>query len=148
MERHQIGGMDLVFKGESNPYHTLAFRRHLRQSVEESHGNIGRALQLWLRSITACTDHEITVDRRIAPIDLQNIRSGWKWMIYQLVLSRYLSKEDIAHLFEGDLDKINGILYELERCQIIQKEGSQGFVLNPIVRPGIEFWLEQQSFFH
>ena len=57
LERHQIGGLDLVFRGESNPYHTLAFRRHLKQFAEESHGNIGTGFTvvvafdyLWYRS--------------------------------------------------------------------------------------------------
>ncbi len=148
LERHQIGGLDLVYKGEKNPYHTLAFRRYLRQFVEKSHGNAGRTLQLWLRSIITCSNHEITIDRRADQVDLQVRRAGWKWMIYQLILSRHLTRDEIIHLFEGDTEAIHELLYELERSQVIQKEGSQGFILNPVVRPVVEYWLEQHSFFH
>ena len=51
-------------------------------------------------------------------------RAGWKWMIYQLVLSRHLTKHEVTHLFEGDQETVQGILYELERCQLIRKRGN------------------------
>lgn len=111
-----------------------------------SNGNIGLALQLWLRSIEEVEGNTITIRDKGMPRFPDISNNNWKVLTYQLFMHRILSKSRLMELFEDeDAQWLGQNLGALKRIGIIQESGKDVYELNPVCRPYIEKWLIELS---
>lgn len=109
-----------------------------------SNGNIGLALQLWLRSIEEVEGNTITIRDKGMPQFPDISNTNWKVLVYQLFIHRVLSKSRLLELFEDeDPQWLGQNLGALKRIGIIEETGREVYALNTVCRPYIEKWLSE-----
>lgn len=109
-----------------------------------TNGNIGLALQLWLRSIDEVEGNTITIRDKGMPRFPDISNANWKVLTYQLFIHRILSKARLMELFEDeDPQWLGQNLGALKRIGIIEETGKDVYELNAICRPYIEKWLTE-----
>lgn len=92
LERHKIGGLDLILKGEENRLEGKPFHQLVQKIHTESSGNIGLGLQIRLRQINAFSDNKIYLNKQ--PV-LDLLKDHWKWLLYLFLIHKNLTKSKL-----------------------------------------------------
>ena len=145
LERHKIGGLDLVFKGEENRLEGKNFNHLIHKIHAESQGNIGLGLQLWLKQIDAFSDNKIYME--VQPrLEMLKVREAhWKWLLYQFLINKNLSKSKLNEMFGDNAAEMHPFLQELLKAEILNEVGKNTYTLNKVVKPNIENWLTSHN---
>jgi amino acid transporter len=145
LERHKLGGLDFEYKGEHNNYEGTNFNRLIGKIHNESKGNIGLGLQLWLKNIVSYTDDTISMSDEISRAKLRFNDTKWKWLLYQFIINRHLSKKNLKEMFDGDDYDIEEIIGGLLKSTMVEQISANIYAINGRVKPHIENWLLEQS---
>lgn len=146
LERHKVGGLDIEIAGEENRLEGKAFNRLLDKIYTESGGNIGLGLQIWLRQISAFSNNKIVMETRPSLEILKVGDARWKWVLYQFLINKNLSKSKIEALFGADsAEELMAVFPELVKAEILDEVGRNIFTLNSVVKPNIEIWLAHNN---
>ncbi len=117
------------------------FNQLIQKIHTESNGNIGLGLQIWLRQIRAFSDNTIYLEEQPALEMLKVSEAYWKWLLYQLLINKNLTKSKLRALFGEDFVEMDGFLEELLKAEILDEVGKSIYTLNKMVKPNIENWL-------
>ncbi len=143
--RHRTGGMDFKYQNRSEKELST---RQLRQLFLKFHrltnGNIGMALQLWKANINSLEDYTIVIDD-LSPVEFPTIQNpAWKVLLYQFILHKSLTKEQLLKLFPlQSAPWLEEHLESLLRTSLIYEPTKNIFILSPKSRPYIEAWLKE-----
>ena len=141
LERHKVGGLDMELQGEENRLEGKYFNHLMNKIYAESDGNVGLGLQIWLRQITSFSDNKIWLEEQP---NLEMLKVGdayWKWILYQFLINRNLTKAKLKTLFGEDADEISNCLPELLKSEVLDDVGKNTYTLNNVVKPNVEKWL-------
>ncbi len=142
LERHKIGGLDMEFRGEENRFEGKHFKHLINKIYAESNGNVGLGLQIWLRQIETVSENKIII-KELPTLEILKVNEAqWKWVLYQFVLNKNLTKAKLSALFGEDMIEIDSFLKELLNAEIVEEVNKNIFTLNNVVKPNIENWLE------
>jgi solute carrier family 12 sodium/potassium/chloride transporter 2 len=145
LERHKIGGLDMEFRGEENRYEGKHFKHLMNKIYAESNGNVGLGLQIWLRQIAAVSENKIFIKEKPNLEMLKVSEAQWKWLLYQFIINKNLTRSKLAALFGEDMPELASFLRELINAEILEEVNKNIFTLNNVVKPNIENWLENHQ---
>ncbi len=145
LERHKVGGLDLVFEGEENRLEGKTFNRLIHKIHTESNGNIGLGLQIWLRQIKEFSENRITLEMRPALKTLKASESHWKWLLYLFLMNKNLTKTKLETLFGEDMPEVTPYLRELLQAEILDEVEKGTYTIHSAVKPNIENWLSHNN---
>lgn len=144
LKRHKTGGLDLFFKGRLITPNRVD--RHFDVLFEQIHqlakGNIGLALQIWLRSITM-DEKGMFILQKPEPVQFPEISDPmWQNILLQLILHNALSVERFKLLYEDMPDNwITARLNELKNTRLLESRDGMELRLNNQSRLYIQEWL-------
>ena len=142
LERHKIGGLDMVLRSEENRIDGKHFNHLMNKIFLESNGNIGLGLQIWLRHISTFLNDKIYLEEQPILETLKVNEAYWKWILYQFLLNKNLSIPKLKALFGENSPEIVAYLPELIKAEILEEQRKNIYTLNKIVKPNIENWLK------
>lgn len=141
LERHKVGGLDLVIQGEENRMEGKYFNQLINKIYAESDGNIGLGLQIWLKQSQNVTDRKIYMKEQPKLEMLKVNEDFWKLILYQVLINKNLSRAKLAALFGEDLLEETVYIQELLKAGILEEIRKNTFTLSNIVKPNVEAWL-------
>lgn len=141
LERHKIGGLDLVFQEEENRLEGTHLNQLISKIYSESEGIVGLGLQIWLRQIHAFSDNKIYMEKQPVLELLKVSEAYWKLLLYQFLINKNLTKAKLAAIFGADISEIVVFISELVKAELLDEVGKNTFTLNNVVKPNIENWL-------
>lgn len=141
LERHNLGGLDLSIKNEVKLTEDKFINQLTSRIHAECDGNVGVALHLWLRQIASCNENIIRLDDQLNVNILRVNDDNWKILLYQFLINKNLTAQDIENLFNSDALKVLSTLRELKKANILEDLGDKNYTINHIVKPNIEKWL-------
>ncbi|MEZ5039546.1 MAG: hypothetical protein R2828_06630 [Saprospiraceae bacterium] len=145
LERHKVGGLDLVFQGEENRLEGKHFNQLMHKIYTESNGNIGLGLQLWLRQIYAVEDMKIYMKEQPKLEVLKVNEDYWKLLLYQMLMNKNLTKTKLSNLFGEDLPEEAALIKALMKAEILEEVRKNVYTLDNVVKPNIEAWLTSSN---
>lgn len=69
----------------------------------------------------------------------------WKWLLYQFIINKNLTRSKLAALFGEDMPELASFLRELINAEILEEVNKNIFTLNNVIKPNIENWLENHQ---
>ncbi|MCB9284703.1 MAG: amino acid permease [Lewinellaceae bacterium] len=142
--RHKTGGMKLSYRDRTERKLSATRLIPLFKKLHRySEGNVGAALQTWLRSMSGMDEDTLILSEPVR-LEFPNLEDPrWKVLLYQIILHRNLTIKEFAQLFpDWTPDELKSLLNELVRSQLLQKIDKSIYTLDPGCRPYLEKWLQ------
>jgi amino acid transporter len=148
LKRNKTGGLNLIYKGSmiTLDREDRAFDRLFDQLFLQSKGNIGQALQLWIRSVSLEEDgrFHLSIPPEASFPDIDD--SEWQNLITQLILHKQLSAERLKILYHDMPDEwITQKIHQLKNAALLSNPDTFELSLHDHVRPYIENWLNENN---
>jgi hypothetical protein len=145
LNRHKIGGAEIFF--HNNLVHDSNKVTNLIQKIhDQTKGNVGAALQLWLTSIEIDLQGDLYINNQL-PKPFPNIKNQkWKLLLYHFILHRKLSEEQLRDVVHEDDSWSKNTLLEMQKAGVVFRQADGKYELNSNARFYIENWLKTLSF--
>jgi hypothetical protein len=148
LKRHKTGGFDLIYRG-----HLIdASRedRHFDQLFEQlfqlSRGNIGLALQIWLRSVDRDQNGRYILRKPMAVKFPEISDPVWQNMLQQLALHHALSPGRFRKLYQDMPHEWQSArLNELKTSRLLASPDGPELRLHNAIRPYVQKWLVKSA---
>lgn len=142
LNRHRTAGVDMILETDYLSNSKKADK--LFSTIHSiSHGNIGIALNLWLKGFGLTVDNVLTMKRQI------NLRfpkiddPEWKLLLYHFIIHHNLTTTHIQMLFGSENEWIQSVLKEMEKSGLVIRQSNRVFKLNDTAKNYIENWLQE-----
>ena len=143
--RHKTGSMKLIYRDK--PENKLS-GRHLGPLFRDLHrysgGNVGMALNTWLRSMADMEEDTLTLAEPVR-LEFPHLEDpNWRVLLYQMILHRDLTPRELAQLFPAwSGDQLKNLLNDLVRSQLLMKIDKNIYTMDPRCRPYLEAWFQE-----
>ena len=98
-----------------------------------------------MRQINAFSDNKIYLDEQPALGLLKVKEDHWKWLLYQFLIHKNLTKSKLKAMFGSESAEIAAFLPELQKADILEEIKKNTYTLNKVVKPNIENWLADSN---
>jgi len=143
LNRHKIGGAAIYYKehliSKSSQVDSLFTHLHTI-----SKGNIGAALNNWLTAI-AINDEDLLEISLPTKSLFPTIDAKWKVLLYQFVLHKNLSEDQLAKLFKSEKDWVMQTLAAIQKSGLIENIATKTYSLKPTIRYFVEEKLKEAN---
>jgi hypothetical protein len=132
MERHRAGGLKFFWDNYHEDDTKLRkLNRLMTRLTINADGNVGSALYLWLGGVEE-TENNVLVLGKFEQQDIDfKLKSEWELILYQVLLRRNVSEEELVQMFEGELVDGQTEVYNLLRSGVLQKSMLGDVQINP-----------------
>jgi amino acid transporter len=136
--RHKATGLKFKLKNRCedtiSELHLARFFSHL---FDYSRGNVGMALQAWIRHITDIKPEGLSVSPPVAP-DLSTISQlpmEWIMVILQFLLHKIMDPAKLCRVMDWEENRLHPDLDALRRAGVLEEHGERLWILNPALEP-------------
>ncbi|MFT5858800.1 MAG: solute carrier family 12 sodium/potassium/chloride transporter 2 [Flavobacteriaceae bacterium] len=138
--RHRTAVVDLTYMNQTVSKDSKKTDALIGEISTRSHGNVGRALNIWIRSINSTEDEELRIAKPI-PTHFPDVDNPkWKTVLYLLTIHGRLKQQHFERMFK-DEPWVSETLKELEKAAIISKRSASTYVVTNSARVHVENWL-------
>jgi hypothetical protein len=145
LKRHKIGGAE-IYHHHDLVEKSSTIGRVIERIHEQSKGNIGAALHLWLASIDRNDQGELYIDYKGAKQFPNITNRNWKLLLYHFILHRKLSEGELQEIVNEEAVWIKSTLLEMQKAGLVFRQPDGNYELNSTARFDIENWLKTLSF--
>lgn len=136
LSRHKSSGMQFKLGGRlETDVNEVRLARMFNSIFENTHGNPGMAMNVWLRGITELRDKTIVIkppgvtDIRV----LYNLSTEWNMIALQLLMHKRASFEKLCRILSEKPENIMHSVRAMVRIGILKKNSMEVFGLNPYI---------------
>lgn len=136
--RHKATGLRFKLKNRSEEsISELRLARLFSSYFDYSRGNVGMALQAWVRHIIDFKSDYIEVCAPIPPdlSPLSRLPVEWVVMISQFVLHKIMDPAKLCRVMDWEDTRLRRDLDALHRAGVLQEHGERLWILNPVIEP-------------
>lgn len=142
ISRHKTAVVDLTYLKQKVSYDSKKTDALIGEISNKSSGNVGRALNIWIRSIRSTEDEGLKLTKQ-APLHFPDVDNPkWKTVLYLLTIHGRLKQGHLDKLFENEAWIIE-TLKELEKAAIVSKRSASTYVITNSARVHVENWLRE-----
>ncbi len=146
MERHRAGGLKFYWDEHHEDDTKLRkINKLMTRLTGNADGNVGSALYLWLGGVEE-TENNVLVLGKFDQHEIDfKLKSEWELILYQVLLRRTVSEEELVKMFDGDFVDGQTEVYNLLRSGVLQKSMLGDLQINPYACSYVVKYLRRQQ---